>query len=122
MWREIGLDVELGGCGLLAEALGVDGTGVALADDSCAGLADSAGERDLALNGLLAWLAGNVEGRGGLQGLDDGLVWLEVAHALEVGDGQEWDCLVGLADLTGKKFVGWEVGVGEVELNLDILC
>lgn len=122
MWCEVGLDVELGGCGLLAKALGVDGAGVALGNDSGARLADGAGEWDLALDGLLAWLTGDVEGGRGLEGLDDGLVWLEVAHALEVGDGQEWDCLVGLTDLGGKELVGWEVGVGEVELNLEIIC
>jgi hypothetical protein len=114
------LNLELGLLGLVAEALDVDAAlHVVGAGDLLVLLGVVAvlvGEGNLAgdLIGLV-----QVEEFGVGDGLADGRVGLEVAHALEVVDGLERDGLVLLAAGELEQVgVNGQVGVGEVEVDL----
>ncbi len=98
MLGEESLDVELGGCLLVAEALGVDGAGLL-----CLGQLSGFGalvlsQWDLALDDLLVGGAANFDDGGGLQRLDDGGVGLEALHAAEFVDFlQRYGLVLGAA-------------------------
>lgn len=71
-----------------------------------------------ALDSLVTGVAGDLEEVALLESGDDGEVVLEATHALEASDELHRDGFVLGADETEKEFVEWQVGVGEIELNL----
>ena len=79
-------------------------------------------QRDLALNGLVASVAGDVDKSAFLERSDNGVVVPETTHTLEVGDELEGDGGVVFGDELPEEFVERQVRVREIEFDLEENC